>query len=52
LFAEVGARLAAITIAHKEMDYRKATTETRALWTAANGYLTRTALDNVPILTF
>jgi len=40
LRADVSARLSAITAAHDAMDFRRAASETRALWAAGNEYLT------------
>jgi methionyl-tRNA synthetase len=37
--AELAKRLAAITRAHEDMEFRKAAAETRALWAAGNEYL-------------
>lgn len=39
LYAEVDARLAALTAHHEAMEFRKAAAETRALWALGNEYL-------------
>jgi len=43
LFAELDTRLAALTGYHQSMEYRKATAETRAIWTMGNEYLAEAA---------
>jgi methionyl-tRNA synthetase len=43
LFTELDGRLKTLTELHEHMEFRKAATETRAIWSAANEYLTVTA---------
>jgi methionyl-tRNA synthetase len=43
LAGEVGARLAAIRHHHEQLDFRRASAETRALWVLANTFLQRAA---------